>query len=77
MCVSKGKWPVVALGRKPSQQQEEKLNVGGVRVREAGGGWPDEAHAQTVPLKCKPAKLSNYTIFYRRSIKSVISYLNA
>lgn len=46
--------------------------MGGVRVRETGGGWPDEAHAQTVPLKCKPAKLSNYTIFYRRSIKSVI-----
>ena len=52
-----GKWPVFALGGKPSQQQQERLNVGGVRERETGGGQPDEAHAQTVSLKCKPAKL--------------------
>lgn len=52
----------VSFGRETKPATTRKANVGGVRVRETGGGWPDEAHAQTVPLKCKPAKLSNYTI---------------
>lgn len=51
----------VSFGRE-TKPATRKAKVGGVRVRETGGGWPDEAHAQTVPLKCKPAKLSYYTI---------------